>query len=736
MKLDERRLVDQALASEELCLGAVFCTYTFEPAYFEEQVLRAVLRLGSDPQEDSARYHEEALLALKETPVACIVDASVRSSGHRLPYDLHRVHSRTFHPKVFLLVFENEARLAVGSGNVTKSGFEQNTELFFMRSLRYDEPRDVLLLREADEFIGHCQTLSKTPGTQLDLVRRALMNRLRLAPNFNADMPREMRFVSSFGGALLDVFNRALHEDAKLIRVGVLAPFFEQDDVAVADAEHGMQALLSDLLNLRLPATKDIELDIGAPWDDAPLSASTAAEPPSLDEGKGALWAWRRCEERDDNTVERMSYFTMGDAKAKLIKAIDAAGKACHFEREQLTEEIAAGRLWRIDPPKVHAPKTILERIAENRTVNLWLHPSTELAPEVGVRRRPLHAKVVLVTSIHRGRVSTLALIGSANASRAALCRGVDHRGNVEACVLCRFDREVTIQDVLPSLVKYRLDGVDLIERLSPAPDYVDLSYWVQDVVHDATARTLSVTWNNHGPAPLGAWKLRYCARALAQGTDAPKERTLVEGFDLDAASAELTLVAGGTEWHLPIRVLDLVALPTSPMVAQLGLRELLALLGRRVGSERLATLRAQRGPTGVASVLDAVFGESFGPTDVFKAWWGAVEDLSLATSYAAFRYRLESPMGALTTWSHLRKVPESELSRDEVWVYGCELLKELTALELASGPDTPDKKELLGNACKKLAAELNQMAPSGNGQTWLATVSQFYGVGGIHDRV
>jgi hypothetical protein len=142
VKIEARRLVDQVLAADKPCLGAVFCTYTFDPAYFEEHVLRVLLRLSGDPEEDGARFHEEARAALRETPVACFIDASVRRAGRRLPYDLHLIRKRTFHPKVILVLYEDEARLAVGSGNLTRPGVEDNAELFFHRSLRYDDPVD------------------------------------------------------------------------------------------------------------------------------------------------------------------------------------------------------------------------------------------------------------------------------------------------------------------------------------------------------------------------------------------------------------------------------------------------------------------------------------------------------------------------------------------------------------------------------------------------------------------
>ena len=61
------------MRGREPCLGAVFTSYSFDPAFFEENVLRAVLRLTSDPVEQAERYHNEARRALQETPVAVIV---------------------------------------------------------------------------------------------------------------------------------------------------------------------------------------------------------------------------------------------------------------------------------------------------------------------------------------------------------------------------------------------------------------------------------------------------------------------------------------------------------------------------------------------------------------------------------------------------------------------------------------------------------------------------------------
>jgi hypothetical protein len=298
--------------------------------------------------------------------------------------------------------------------------------------------------------------------------------------------------------------------------------------------------------------------------------------------------------------------------------------------------------------------------------------------------------------------------------------------GNVEAGVVVRFDGEVRLRDLLPSLVAGTLDGVRLEERAPPVAD-IDLSAWIEEAVHHADARTLTVTWATGGPAALGAWTLRYLDRVMAQGEGPGAAPTIVASFDLAAPSAELELEAGSRRWTVPIRVADLAVLPTGPELAGLDLRALLALLGRRVGGERLATLRIQRGSAGVETALDAVFGEGFGPTDVFKAWWGLREDLSTATTVAAFRYRLLGVTGVKEVWRQLFEVKPDRLSREEVWIYGCELVRELTCVELGGGPDRRAREAMLTEVIDAIRGDLRTLAPTDQDAAWLGAVRRFY---------
>lgn len=723
MKVESRRLVDQVLAVDEPCLGAVFCTYTFDPAYFEEHVLRALLRLSGDPEEDGAHFHEEARAALRETPVACFVDASVRRSGRRLPYDLHLIRKRTFHPKVMLVLYEDEARLAVGSGNLTRPGVEDNAELFFHRSLRYIDPVDAAMLRAVVGFLAVCQDLGVGGGSQFAQVRAVLDARIENTRAPNASAPIDVAFVHSFDAAGLRWLADVLPPDSRVQRIGVLSPFFECDDLDAGDEHDGLASVLVDLLALR-PATAP-RLDLGVPWEDAPLAPPPTAMAPALEAGPG-IWAWRWSEELEGETVERIGYYVIDRISAKRVEVRDAAGRTQRFERERLEAEIANRRLWPVPTPTIYAPAHILQRICSEHSVELWLHPAATLSPSGRARLRPLHAKLILVTVVRRGETSTYALVGSANASRAALSRTVAEGGNVEAGMVFRLDGEVRLHDLLPTLVVSSFDGVRFEERAAPVAE-VDLSAWVDEAVHHADARTLTILWASEGPSVLGPWRLRYLDRVVVQGEGPGTAPTVVPDFDLAATSAELELEAGGGHWTLPIRVADLALLPTGPGLAGLDLRALLALLGRRVGAERLATLREQRGQTGVATALDAVFGDGFGPTDVFKAWWGLRDDLSTASTVAAFRYRLLGLTGAKVVWRQLSEVPPDQLSREEVWVYGCELVRELERIELADGPDRPARAAILAEVVEAIRGDLRGLEPAGDQASWVGAVRRFY---------
>jgi hypothetical protein len=728
MKLEARRLIEQLVAPQQQCIGAVFCTYTFEPAYFEEHVLRVLLQLGGDPDEDGARYHEEARAALQETPVACFVDASVRRGGRRLPYDLHLVRKRTFHPKVMLALYETEARLAVGSGNLTRSGCESNAELFFVRALRYDEPAGASMLRRVDGFLGSCLGMTAGSGTQVAAVRAALAARIAGTREPSAAARIDASFFDTFEVSCLDTLRELVPPDARLRRVGVLAPFFERDDLDIASGGEGLGSALKELIALR-PGERGEppQVEVVVPWENAPRFPLPSLPLPSLEDGGAGehLWAWRRSEAQGDEPPrESLRYYTLEKVTLKQVAVRDGAGKVQRLARAEVEAAIEARHFWPVEAPIVNAPAAILRQIFAEGRAQLWLFPTAALSAAGRPVQRRLHAKLFTFTVVHRDAVTTYALLGSANASRAALTRPCTRGGNVEAGVVIRFEGEVLLGQLVPELIGASLETVTLEEREVPAAE-VDLSAWIDEVVHDAARGELVVYWASDGPAGLGAWSLRYLDRALAQGLGPAEAPIVVPGFTLAAASAEVELVAGEGCWLLPIRVADLARLPVTSTLPPMDLRALLALLGGRMGSERLAVLHEQRGREGLATILAGMFGEGLGPADVFKAWWGLREELERAPTMSSFRRHLLGCTGAREVWTQLGEQPPEVLAPDEVWLYGHELVRELQQAELADGPERSARQALLQDLLAEIREDLRLRTPAA--ATWLDAVQAFY---------
>lgn len=712
MKLERVRPLEH-LADGTRCLAAVFTTYTFDPTFFEQQVLPTVLHLVSDPVEQPARFLDEARRVLQEVPIACLADADMRPPGHRLPYDLLEVRGRTFHPKLVLLVHDEFARLQVSSGNLTRSGYGGNTEIFFSINLRYDDAGHVAVLRDVDSFLEAAERLTRSRGDQLEAVRDAVRARLTVAPAADAS---PFRFLHSEGAApILEQFLALLPEGAKVTRIGALAPFWELDDVDGGD-DSSVIGRLGQRLEPGCP------IDLGVLWDDNPIAKPPAEESPDYADRLGTLWA--RLDE-----VGNVSYFVPTNVTASQLHLTDDGGVPRRLPRREADEARTLGRSWPVTKPRVFAPARIIAALRESAgELRTWLHPAWSI--QDGRRtRRPLHAKLLVVTVRRRGTETTFALVGSPNLSKKALVLPPP-MGNVEAAVAFAVDGAVALPDFVDRLVFCGPGIAEFAERTFPelATGYGRL---VECVVLEAATRTLRVTWAVPEGEPARQWELLYEGRSVATGDSWPGEPTLVTEFDLSPGCCELVLRCEGRDSSIPIIVLDLHALPTGPASVGLELRELLALLGRRLGGERLLTLRAERDPGVADAVLDAILGEGFGPTDVFRAWWSIADDLrDPNTSVQGTRLMLEGALGARAVWGQMLKHSAKEggiLGRDEAWFYGSELLRTFREV-VFDGPQADAKTALLADFVSRVSADLEPLAPRGDG--WVEHLRRFYAAG------
>jgi hypothetical protein len=715
MKLGRERVLDR-LVADEPCLGAVFTAFAFDPKFFEEHVLRSVLRLAADPEEDAGRFHGEARRALQETPVVAIVDAHERQAGRRLPYDVLDVAQVVFHPKSALLLYRERARLLVGSGNLTHAGYGGNTEIFLVLDLAYGDPTGAALLATFDAHLARVATLPRQSGTQLKQVRAELARRLP------ADLPShaavDVELLDSFQRPIMEKVLECLPDGAKVERVGMLAPFYERDDGGRLDGSSVFGAMGD-----RLAA--DAILDVGASWENAEVRPGETTS--SLEEGLGALWAW---------TIDggnRVEYLVPRSIGAKTLSYTDDRGTSKRHAIDDARDALDERVFWQLPRPKAFAPaKTISASRELFADVRTWLHPATQLDEGRPVHRR-LHAKL-LVVSYRVGKAEeTIVMLGSPNMSRRALLAAVDPDagpggGNVELAVVMRLSGSWQLCDLVPELVLAPPELADLGEHEFPElPENLGLA--IERAVHDPAAQTLTVEWTDRA-RDLRDWRLTYVGNELAGGGSAPTADVRAAPFELLPASAEVVLHANGGEFAVPILVTDLVALPAGPSSRGLGLEELLLLLGRRVGAERaiqMAESRLQKGDADDG--LESIFGEDFGPTDVFRAWWAVVADLAEPSlSVTAFRLRLEGPLAVGAAWAQMLEAVQRGrvFRREHAWLYGAELLRTLADLEVPPGPDRDAKLDLLKAFTTRVRADLRALTTVGEA-IWLQKVRSFY---------
>lgn len=716
MSIATERILD-ALVSPEPCLGAIFSTFTFDPAFFENDILRAVLRLASDPVEQPERYHQECRRALQQTPVAVVVDAGERQPGRRLPYDLLEVSSVVFHPKTVLLLFRNHARLIVGSGNLTPNGYGGNAELFFCADLRYDTAADTGVLAACRAHFARIRAFIRIQGTQFAMVD----DELRRAIGDKADpaTPSAFRLLDSTAAPILEQTLALLPRGAHLKFIGLAAPFFEKDDDGELDASSVFGALLKR-------AEGEVRVDVAVGWDNVQIRPT---DPVALQSGLNHLWTW----EYEEEGQRRQVHITPKSMRARRFTYLNERGEEERWDSDATASDLADRKLWMQPAPIAYVPRQLLEAAEQAAgTLHLWLHPSTRLA-DGRPQCRPLHAKLLVLGYESAGKRHTLVVMGSPNMSRRALLFAAGrNRGNVEVAVALRVRGSLSLPDLMPGIVLAPASGVSKREREFPAGQ-TNHALAVDRAVHDAQAGTLTVHWSDEA-AQLPPWRLLYQSRDLAASDAPPTGKVEVAPFVLQPASAELCLRVGDGVFSIPILVADLVHLPADAAAPPMNLDELLMLTSRRIGGERavqIARTRAKCKKPGDGDDLFSFFDERFTPTDVFRAWWCAAKDLeNPLLSVSGFRLALEGAMGTAAVWKAIQQAADDgHLLVDEVWLYGAELLRSLDACDFSKV--TPNevgvKKKILRAFCKRVRTELLALMGDASGEPMLRKVQAFY---------
>ncbi len=693
--------LDRFVVAPGGCLGAVFLTYTFDALFFEEEVLAVVLKL-QEPAEATRRFLDEGRRRLAETPVLVIADAGMLRGGQRLPYDLLRARpERLFHPKLALLLYNDCARIMIGSGNLTPGGHGDNAELAAVLALDYTD--DAALLREIGGFI-------ETAGARGEAWTRFLQElRPRLGANADTRNTPPWFLHSYHATPLLEAFLARLPTDAKIERIGVLAPF-HQEDGAPTDG-----AVFDHLLNAAQGrSTRNFTLDVGLSWEGNAVAPGTDTAQ-DLDSHIGKLWGVAD----GARGKETVSWFVLGAHIGQHFGTYDGRQTGERSTRE-LNALRSEGRLWQTGPVATFGPETLLDRAGARAPLKLWVFPEIHRA-EGRVYRQPLHGKLIAVAITHAGKKQTHILVGSPNASAAALLRV---GANVECALHLVMQGHHHLGQLCPGLVYVPREQVTLQERsfaaVSPSP-----ARWVEDAVFDARARALSVSWRPGAPRLKLAYPLWH-HRPLFDGV--PDNVATFSPFDLDPACCELEITdpETGISARVPLLIEHIFDLPMAGLTGDLKLEELLQLHAGRTTPTGIAARRAGAvGGEGASSDGTAVFDASLSPREIFRVLLSIRDELESAASLGAFRAQLEGTWGVCRLAARIVQAPErSELMRAEAWIYAQELARVLRGVDFGGDPTACDKARLRDDAVRWIQQNVAPLHPQTPG---VAELNRFY---------
>jgi hypothetical protein len=146
-------------------IGCIATTFTFAPAFFEEECLGRFLGLETTPSEGAAYLVErEEKLAQISFP-AVLVDQRHARGKRSLRWDLlsARVPAAILHAK--LLLWSGWARLIVASANLTESGYRRNHEVFGVLDYYDGSESPLSVLIKMTDFLRRAATFASLDST-------------------------------------------------------------------------------------------------------------------------------------------------------------------------------------------------------------------------------------------------------------------------------------------------------------------------------------------------------------------------------------------------------------------------------------------------------------------------------------------------------------------------------------------------------------------------------------------
>src|SRR5262245_43054909 len=168
-------------------VGCVATSFTFAPAFFEEECLARFLQLESDPTEDGPVYLVEREEKLAQVMcAAALVDQHHCRGSRSLRWDLLPARmppGSLLHAKVSLLFWSKLIRVIIASANLTEDGYRRNQEVFGVLDFPAGGDLPQSCLRDVIDFLRQAALSSRlpeaAPSPALDRWNRLLDRALR-----------------------------------------------------------------------------------------------------------------------------------------------------------------------------------------------------------------------------------------------------------------------------------------------------------------------------------------------------------------------------------------------------------------------------------------------------------------------------------------------------------------------------------------------------------------------------
>ncbi|MEU8166942.1 hypothetical protein [Micromonospora sp. NPDC049004] len=227
-------------------LAAVFCTFRFDPGFFEREILPALfdLQLHQDPQIRRVQL-EEALrptagrVAVYYDPGALVTgDGSACLDVRRIPV---RPRTGYFHPKnAFILVRDTSTQerslvVLTGSANLTQAGWWENVECAHLEEIA--ESGRSRTAPEIGGFLRHLRTMAKNFDTHaaLDDIRGALRTVQPIVHRTASGLMHPHFLFNGRRGAqsLVDQLDAVAGQWLRHADLEVLSPYLDDADASV-----------------------------------------------------------------------------------------------------------------------------------------------------------------------------------------------------------------------------------------------------------------------------------------------------------------------------------------------------------------------------------------------------------------------------------------------------------------------------------------------------------------------